>query len=1146
MSQSAVYQRAHTTRYVVKRDGERQALSFDKILNRIDALCEPMGGEQALNVDASLVAQKVITYFRDGITTSDLDKLAAETAAAMAVSNPIYGRLAARIAVSNLHKSTSADFVKVMQSLRDNTLHGVSKPIVSDALFAAAEWLAPTIANVINYDRDYSFDYFGYCTLEKSYLLRLGSKVVERPQHMYMRVALGIHLKDDPSDIDAEVVMDTYNLLSTHMYTHATPTLFNAGTIRPQLASCFLLTVKEDSLEGIYSTISDCAIISKNSGGIGVALHNVRAKGSPISGSNGKSNGLVPMIRVFEATARYVDQCFPSTLGVHTTRGLVPFPALKPHTDAVYTSSQSSSKLAKIICHHDVDKGLVRIHLVGSPQPLYITEEHQMLTVSHPAPIVALREGLVKMQYCTAFEIAVGDFAVFPVPKLGATNPEHGRLAKFVGMCLHLSDGMDDAANTLYAKFRRGQHTSVINLNTEAHNIGARVINKYHGEDQHLHVCVEQVPSVVYRLVKMVVDTLTEVDVEFWFGCLLGILEVADSLDVREEYLRVDGPDASLLQTIALRAGEVVFADTCGRVVHVLWSPKLLRWARWLGISTGEERVVVQSMQGYRLVPITRVTVDPAVMHPTLHDLELEEDPHDYVTEYGVVHNGGGKRKGAFAMYLEPWHPDIIDFLHMKRNGGDENSKARDLFYALWVPDLFMKRVRDNAEWSLFNPSEILPVCLHQLTGKDFEREYLRLEGLGKAFKTVQATDIWKLVLESQMETGVPYIMYKDACNLKSNQQNLGVIQCSNLCTEIVEYSAPDEIAVCNLASIALPKFVEDDTFNYQKLRMLVRKITRNMNAVIDASYYPLDAMRHSNMRHRPIGLGVQGLADVFFMLHLPFDSDAAKAINRRIFKFIYYAAVEESCALARVHGPYSTFAGSPASQGKLQPHLWGVELDTPEDEMLGLDWAALTADVVKHGMRNSLLVAPMPTASTAQIMGNVECFEPQTSNIYTRRVLSGEFVVLNKHLVKCLERRGLWNERIRQAIIRAGGSVNVPDMPSDIKDVYKTVWEIKQRDIVDMAADRGPYIDQSHSLNIHFAQPDAPKLHSLHMYAWRRGLKTSSYYLRSQPGAIPTQSTAKAAQRMVEPAIDQSRLMQDLPQQSVVCTDEVCTMCSS
>ena len=739
--------------YVVKRDGRREAVKFDKITARIKKLC------YGLNplVAPEKVAMKVIEGLFDGVTTSELDNLAAEVAATNTITHPDYALLASRIAVSNLHKNTKKSFSDTVKDLYDyiDPKTNEKAPLISDEVYKIVKKNADVLDSTIIYDRDFRYDFFGFKTLERSYLLKLKGQVAERPQQMIMRVAVGIH-KDD---LDAAI--ETYNYMSEGWFTHATPTLFTSGTPKPQMSSCFLLATKEDSIPGIYDTLKQCAQISQSAGGIGLSIHDIRATGSYIKGTNGTSNGIVPMLRVFNDTARYVDQ-------------------------------------------------------------------------------------------------------------------------------------------------------------------------------------------------------------------------------------------------------------------------------------------------------------------------------------------GGGKRKGSFAIYIEPWHADVFDFLDLRKNHGKEEQRARDLFYALWTPDLFMQRVEENGDWTLMCPHE----CpgLSDTHGKKFEKLYKKYESEGKGRKTIKAQELWFKILESQIETGTPYMLYKDAANEKSNQKNLGTIKSSNLCTEIIEYTSPDEVAVCNLASIALPKFVIDGKFDFEKLFKVTYRVTRNLDKVIDANYYPVPEARNSNMRHRPIGIGVQGLADAFILMRQAFESEEARQLNKDIFETIYYAALTASKDLAIEKGPYESYKGSPVSQGILQFDMWNVK---PSDRW---EWDLLREEIQKNGVRNSLLLAPMPTASTAQILGNNECFEPYTSNIYTRRVLSGEFIIVNKHLLRDLVKLGIWDDRLKNKLMASNGSIqNIDEIPDNIKNLYKTAWEISQKVLLDMAADRGAFIDQSQSLNIFMENANFAKLTSMHFYGWKAGLKTGMYYLRTK-----------------------------------------------
>ena len=768
--------------FVVKRDGRKEPIMFDKITARIRKL------NYGLNplVDPVRVAMRVIEGLYDGVTTSELDNLAAEIAATMTTTHPDYAKLAARISVSNLHKNTKKSFSETMKDLYEyvNPRTGKKAPLLSDEVHKVIQKHADKLDSSIIYNRDFGYDFFGFKTLERSYLLKLNGNIVERPQHMLMRVSVGIHLDD------IEAVLETYELMSKRYFTHATPTLFNSGTPKPQMSSCFLLTMKDDSIDGIYDTLKQTAKISQSAGGIGLSIHNIRATGSYIAGTNGTSNGIVPMLRVFNDTARYVDQ-------------------------------------------------------------------------------------------------------------------------------------------------------------------------------------------------------------------------------------------------------------------------------------------------------------------------------------------GGGKRKGSFAIYVEPWHADIFDFLELKKNHGKEEMRARDLFYAMWTPDLFMKRVEENGEWTLMCPNECPD--LYNIHGEEFDALYTQYEKEGRGRKTIKARDLWEKILESQIETGTPYMLYKDAANRKSNQKNLGTIRSSNLCTEILEYTSPDEVAVCNLASIALPMFIKDGAFDHQALFDVTVRVTKNLNRVIDRNFYPVKEAENSNFRHRPIGLGVQGLADAFILLRLPFTSDEAKQLNQDIFETLYYAAVTASAEEAKKEGPYQSYKGSPISKGEFQHNLWGIK----DEELSGRwDWEKLRKKVKKQGVRNSLLVAPMPTASTSQILGNNECFEPYTSNIYTRRVLSGEFIVVNKHLLEDLVERGLWNEDMKQELMRNNGSVqNIEAIPQDLKELYRTVWEMSMKDIIDMSRQRGYFIDQSQSLNLFMEGATMAKLTSMHFYGWKSGLKTGMYYLRTKSAVDAIKFTldnkAKAETPQVENKVE-------------------------
>ena len=913
--------------YVKKRDGRLEPVAFEKVVERLRKVAD------GLHVNVTALAQKVLMQIVDGVLTSELDELAASLSISNVTLNPDYGVLASRIIISNHQKNSPYTFAQAMTLLsesRDKT--GAVCSVISDKLLSVVLANAELIESHINYERDFLLDFFGFKTLERAYLLRASKRrIIERPQHLWMRVSLGLWL----DDIDK--ALETYTMMSQKLFTHATPTLFNAGCPRPQLSSCFLLAMNEDSIQGIYKTLQDCALISQYAGGIGLHIHNVRAKGSLIRGTNGTSNGIVPMLRNFNATARYVDQCFIGETMIRTGSGNVCISDIVP---GMRVLTSGCTELVEESGKHYVESGVAKWCVVNK------LVEHKY---SGPLLGVTLDSGLVYVtpSHPVLVRVSSTEFDYIEIGRLG---------------------------------------------------IGAS-IRSYNNDGLET------------------VNTILSVETNSY-----------------------DGP---------------------------------------------------------------------------LYDLEIV-GTHDYlVSNLGIAHNGGGKRNGSFAVYLEPWHADIQDFLKLKLNNGQEEERCRDLFYAMWIPDLFMERVRDGGTWTLFCPSEA--PGLADVVGDEFKALYEKYEASGRGRTTMLAQKLWFEILDAQIETGTPYLVYKDAANKKSNQQNVGVIKSSNLCSEIIEYSSPDETAVCNLASMGLPSFVNDGAFDFTMFRKAVAVVVRNLNRVIDINYYPTVETRTSNMRHRPIGLGVQGLADVFALLRIPWETIVegkvvanpdAVLLNKRIFAHMYYAAVEASCDLAVEEGPYSTFPGSPASKGLLQPDLWSVVA------LEELDWASLRARVVKEGIRNSLLIAPMPTASTSQILGFNECFEPFTTNIYTRRTLAGEFIQVNKYLVSELVALGIWSPELKEKIVARSGSVQgLVEVPADVQALYKTVWELKQKTLIDLAADRGAYICQSQSLNLFVSDPDYSKLTSMHFYAWSKGLKTGIYYLR-------TKAPVAAQQFTVEPTL--------------------------
>jgi len=1099
---------------VQKRNGEFEAVSFDKVLQRLRKAAKGL----VVNPDA--LAQQVLSRIVNKIHTSELDTLAAASAASLCTTHPDWGTLASRIAVSNHQKNTQADFSAVIRIL-SNQVHKSGSPLsyISQSLIDVVEANTLKIDSYLKHERDYVFDYFGFKTLEKSYLLKdTSGNIIERPQHMWMRVALGLW----GSDLDQ--AFKTYDLLSLKFMTHATPTLFNAGTPRPQLSSCYLLAMADDSISGIYKTLGDCAAISKYAGGIGLHLHNVRARGSLIRGTNGSSNGIIPMLRVFNNTARYVDQCFvPGTL-IFTQSGPKCIEDVGI-TDKVLTSTGAFESV-RLPVRHEYKGQVLDIQLKNAIYPVRTTPEHQIKCLKGQAKGLnfdvirnRLEKGIITSAFADANELDIGDFLVFPIPvyvsDISMLSEEDCR---FYGILL--GDGYISGS------------VSGVCLNTESKKYTVEFITNYLDNRGIKHNVYPETDCSTIRIKwstttpgfkftraqlydtnkqKKIDPLLLHLPIEKTKQILRGIIETDGCVGTKEiaielsSYPLVEDIRYLLLRLGALasgyernRVGDVsstrdIHTNLPTAVVRVPRIPEILEM--FPNAPTGEFFSFLRYENNIysRIQNITETTYEGIV-----HDFEIE-GTHDYVVAHlGVAHNGGGKRNGSFAMYLEPWHADVEDFLRMKLNTGAEEERARDLFYALWIPDLFMERVEADADWSLFCPDEA--PGLADVWGDEFNALYKRYEDEGRYKRKVSARKLWFQTLDSQMETGTPYLLYKDAANRKSNQQNLGTIKSSNLCTEIIEFSSPEETAVCNLASIALPAFVGaslGSTFDYEALQKVARTCVRNLNRVIDINFYPTPETERSNMRHRPVGLGVQGLADVMAILRLNWESEEAANVNQLIFEHLYYAALDESAEIAKVEGPYSTFAGSPVSKGILQPDMWGV---TPLSEKNGtLDWAALR-EKVKGGIRNSLLVAPMPTASTSQILGYNECFEPFTSNLYTRRTLAGEYIVVNKHLMNELIALGLWNDSMKQRIIAMNGSVQgIKEIPDEIQARYKTAWEIPQKILIDMAAARGAFLCQSQSLNLFISDPTYSKLTSMHFYAWKKGLKTGCYYLRTK-----------------------------------------------
>jgi len=1147
---------------VTKRDGELETVAFDKILRRIKRI----GNEANIKINYTALAMKVIDQLYDAISTTKIDELTAEQCASMASIHPDYNILAGRIVVSNHLKNTDESFVKVMTDLyRFTDKNGENSPLVSNQLYDCLLAYGDKIESAIDYQRDYLIDYFGFKTLERSYLMRINGKVVERPQHMWMRVSIGIHGRGlDTKDVDFERIVETYSLMSQKYFTHATPTLFNAGTPRPQLSSCFLLAMEKDSIEGIYNTLKDCALISKMAGGIGLHIHNVRATGSHIRGTNGTSNGIVPMLRVFNNTAKYVDQCVTPETIIYTTEG----PKQIQHCTIGETkifNLNGKTEVIQNVLEHAYEGDILEIQTMHSMFPLNITPMHpvyalkgQKKGLNYKVITNRLDKKICEFEWIDANELTTDDMVIYPIPTDSIDNKElteddcymygiilgdgfmsnsvknNGYVSMHSTNKSHICDFMKTYFEKKIVDYKIDveENTSRFRWNNSVHLPFRR--NDFYDEQKEkrihsrwLNLPVEKTKYILKGLIhtdgcidKEIVFDNTSLNLieSLKFICMkMGILTsgyIRDRIGDKHETKR------GIIEHTKL--------NYCLRI------PKTAEICKLLNIEYSDKQFF--KFFKYNNFLLSRIeSIKSSTYNGILYDLQMEHQ-HDYLLESGLVHNGGGKRNGSFAIYLEPWHADIDMFLQMRKNHGDEELKARDLFYALWIPDIFMERVKANSTWTLMCPDE----CpgLADVYGEEFNTLYNKYEEEGKGRQTVQARDLWFKILDSQMETGMPYLCYKDAANNKTNQKNLGTIKSSNLCSEVMQYSDHNETAVCNLASIGLPTFVTSDnvpTVDYAELYRVTKVVTRNLNRVIDVNYYPTEKTRTSNMKHRPIGIGVQGLADVFMMLGLPFYSDEAKEINRRIFETIYYAALEQSCELAEIEGTYESFQGSPASQGILQYDMWEkvpTEWNKNTSEFT-IDWADLKQSIMKYGLRNSLLLAPMPTASTSQILGFNECIEPITSNIYSRRTNAGEFIIANKYMMNDLIGLNMWNEKVKNHIIANNGSIQTLEMvPTEIRDKYKTVWEIPMRNLIDMAADRGAFICQSQSLNLWIEDPNYSTLTSMHFYAWQKGLKTGIYYLRRR-------ARHQAQQFTIEPEKAQHNT-------TLVEEEDICEMCSS
>ena len=1125
---------------VTKRSGAVETVSFDKILHRIKTI----GTEAGVKINYTSLAMKIIDQLYDKISTTKIDELTAEQCASLSSTHYDYGTIASHIVISNHHKNTVSDFRKVVRGLYNSVdINGNVSPLVSKELCDVVEEHGDAINAAIDFRRDYLIDYFGFRTLEKSYLMRSNRVILERPQHMWMRVALGIH------GVDIAAAIETYHLMSQKYFTHATPTLFNAGTPRPQLSSCFLIAMEEDSINGIYNTLKDCALISKWAGGIGMHIHNVRATGSQIRGTNGNSNGIVPMLRVFNNTAKYVDQCVTPETYIYTTQGPIEIQNCLYGETQVFNLTGGVETIQNVL-EHPYEGQIYNIETMHSIDNLRITPEHPVYalvgqakglhldTIKTPTLSADLSEkdgancacemrddanysvienrlnkNISQFEWVDAKDLQNDDMLVYKIPTHSRDIDEITADDCYMYGVL-LGDGcLSNADQNGYISLHSTNKKYILDFAIQYFEnkcIQYRINTNENTTRIYWHKNI----NMPFRYSDVYDSNKTKRAHHKWLNMpiekskyvLKGLI---DTDGCKHNELTFDSTSRNLIESVRFlclklgvltsgytrdRIGET-HVSSAGSVItnqQIAWClkiPQTQAICELLGIDYNDNQFF--KFFRYNDFLLTRIkSITTEEYSGTLYDLQMKTQ-HDYMIHNCIVHNGGGRRNGSFAIYLEPWHADIEMFLEMRKNHGDEELKARDLFYALWIPDLFMERVKADGTWTLMCPNE----CpgLADVYGDAFVALYTKYEQAGRGRTTVKARELWFKVLDAQMETGTPYICYKDAANRKSNQQNVGTIKSSNLCSEIMEYSDENETAVCNLASIALPTFVENAVFNYDKLAEVAGVITRNLNRVIDINYYPTEKTRVSNMRHRPIGIGVQGLADVFLMMNIAYHSDAARELNRLIFETIYYGATKASADMAVADGPYPSFAGSPASKGQLQFDLWNVD-PTPGR----YDWTALKAQIQATGMRNSLLLAPMPTASTSQILGFNECFEPFTSNIYSRRTMAGEFILTNKYLMRELIALGLWNTELKNNIIANQGSIqHIENLPEDMKQRYKTVWEIPMRHVIDMAADRGAFICQSQSLNLWIEDPTYNSLTSMHFYSWSKGLKTGIYYLR-------------------------------------------------
>jgi ribonucleoside-diphosphate reductase alpha subunit len=1035
-----------------------------------------------LSIDPVIIAQKICGKLYNGVTTCELDTLTSQTCMNMVTDNMEYATLGSRIAISNHHKSTDNTLIEVMNKLYMNyDTNGVINHLINDDVYAVVQEHSEYLESIIDYNKDYNIDFFGFKTLERAYLLKINKKVIERPQHLFMRVSLGLW------GTDLDNVTKSYQMLSEQYFIHATPTLFHCGTPRQGMISCFLLGT-DDSIEGIYKNITDCAKISKWAGGIGIHVSNIRSKNTQIRGTNGISSGIIPMCRVYNETMKYVNQCFTPDTMLYSKRGPLCCEAICEGDELI--TRDGSYKRVNTIFKSDKHEKILSFKSLYSINNIKCTKKHEILIVKAGD----FNKNKSEPVFVTACDIKAGDYVGYAIPtysnNLKISNDDsylagivnmygvhvYGNVFKFCPITIRYNDiniSLESYFNSSHIDFtdNNGIYEVTFDNNYYVDNLYDEI------SDNKIHCDILNMP--IKRLYHFISGMLANIHIKITNDI---ICINTDSLklvyDMRYVFLRIHTLISCKLDEMG---GYIIQIPLTRLVSKIIGYP-------YFNIDFDYGFHKYNGMLYTMIIDITEIEYKGEV-----YDFNMI-DNHNYMTELGIVHNSG-KRNGSAAMYLEPHHPDIMSFLDLRKNHGNEDDRTRDLFLALWISDLFMQTVEANGNWYLLDPDR----CpgLNDCYGEEYSVLYNKYVSEGRYTGMINARDIWTAITVSQIETGTPYILYKDAVNRKSNQKNYGVIKSSNLCAEIVEYSDKDEYACCVLASIGLPKYIENGEFNFDKMINVCDQIVRNLNRVIDNSYYPVPETSVSNMRHRPLGIGVQGLADVFNILRIPFDSVEARELNKQIFESIYYGCIKASIEEAKLHGTYESFQGSPISQGQFQFDLWGVE---PSDRY---NWDELRADIAKYGIRNSLLTAMMPTASTSQIMGNNECFEAYTSNIYLRQTLAGDFIVINKYLINDLNDLGLWNSTLKDEIILNNGSVqNIDEIPDDIKQLYKTVWEIKQKVIIDMAADRGPYVCQTQSMNLFFEEPTNKIMYNALMYAWKKGLKTGVYYTRSQPKA--------------------------------------------